>query len=103
VDAGIAPGPAPDPFDAEQPGTKVRIRGSVSHFHPGGACVDFPTATGGVLGVATNLQNVKVGSIVTLDAEVIAAKRDSLKVKFVAGGQEAELARHRVTFEEGNP
>jgi len=46
---------------------------------------------------------VKVGSIVTLDAEVIAAKRDSLKVKFVAGGQEAELARHRVTFEEGNP
>lgn len=91
----------PKPIVEYEPaGSRLKVRGSVSHFHPGGACVDFPTATGGVLGVATDLQDLEVGAIVTLDAVVIEASESAVKVKFTDYDQVAELARHRVTFDE---
>jgi hypothetical protein len=48
--------------------------------HLTGAIVAFPTAGGSTIGVATNLQGLKVGDQVTLDAQVIATKEGAVSV-----------------------
>jgi len=97
--------PAEKPVDdqvLEQVGQKIRVSGTVEGFYEGGAVVRFPVIGGGAIGVATNIQDAKLGSMVTIDAEVVEATREIASVSFFGAGsdfQTAELDRFLATFE----
>lgn len=104
IDANGDPLPPPAPIieniKIDPAGTKVKVEGVVEGEYLGGAVVQFPTATGGSIGVPTKVK-AAVGDLVTLDAEVIEATREVVRVTFQTpdgGAQEAELARFRTTF-----
>jgi len=94
--------PPPEVFEAA--GAKLKVRGAVEGFYLGGAVVAVPNAGGGTTGVATGIKGLKLGDLVTLKAEVVAARAGAVKVRFKEAGaagydQEAELSRFRCTFE----
>jgi len=94
--------PAPEDQVLEQPGQKLRIRGVVEGHYRGGAVVQFPTVYGGAMGVPTGLKGLKVGEPATLEATVLEATREVIRVTFQTPGgegQTAELARLRCTIE----
>lgn len=96
--------PAEKPVDdqvLEQVGQKVRVSGTVEGFYEGGAVVQFPVIGGGAIGVATNIQDAKLGTRLTLEVQVMEATRDVVRVVFIgdgADGQTADLNRFLVTF-----
>lgn len=94
--------PPSDGTAIEPQGTVLRIRGKVEGHYRGGAVVQFPTATGGAIGIPTELEGLKVGDPATLEAIVLEATREVIRVTFETPdgqGQAAELARFRCTIE----
>jgi hypothetical protein len=73
--APIAPGPAKVTGVVESIDDRyVDPLGNGQIVHLTGAIVAFPNIGGGTIGVATNLQGLKVGAPAVLDAQVIASK-----------------------------
>jgi len=95
--------PLPDAAAAEleAPGTMVKLRAPIQSFYRGDPVVEFPTVNGAVFGVVCKgAGGEKPGELVMVEAEVLEATRNAVRVRFGGeGGQEVELARHRCTFE----
>lgn len=94
--------PPSDDTPIEQPGTKLKVRGRVEGHYRGGAVVQFPTPTGGAVGIPSALEGLKVGDPATLEATVTEATREVIRVTFETPdgqGQAAELSRFRCTIE----
>jgi len=95
--AMATPAAQPDPT-AIQPGP-IKVTGTVESIddryvdpnldgkivHLTGAIVAFPLPGGGSLGVATNLQGLKVGAQVVMDAQAIALTKDGAVTTVVQG------------------
>lgn len=104
---GLSITPTPDPTptpapntttDAREPvpeksGTIIKVTGRVVDFFQKGAIVQFPTAGGGAIGVATTILGSKIGDRVTIGATVVAADRDTLDVIFNTDGADNQPAR----------
>jgi len=74
----IPPGPVKITGRVEAIDDRYEDPGDGKVVHLTGAIVAFPTAGGGTIAVATNLQGLKVGDQVVLDAQVIATKEGAV-------------------------
>lgn len=100
---GVDP-PRPDPSTEPVPepqGTRLFVTGKVVDFYQRGAVVQFPTALGGAIGVATTILGKQLHDRVELGCVVVKADRDHVDVIFDtdgADGQTATLHRFRNTI-----
>lgn len=76
--APIPPGPAKVTGRVEAIDDRYEDQGDGRVVHLTGAIVAFPTSGGSTIGVATDLQGLKVGDQVVLDAQVITSREGAV-------------------------